>query len=350
MKIVSLTEEYHKKWNEYIQRNEKSTVFHTIEWKNIIQKVYKFQPFYFLAIENDKVKGILCSFLTKGIFGKKIVSTPFNFYNQTLFDDKETGKNLIEHLTTIGKKEKIKYIELKTLEKFDSKLVSQLNMKESEHYFISNLELISDPEEKYYPRLRKNLRTLKRNAETENIKIRKLKDENDLRQFYDILMRLYRDKHNMIPQPYAFFYRMCKLFDKNFQLLVAEHNGKVIAGMVLLFFKKQVVYAYGASSQDYTRFSPGTLLVDEAIRRTSKMGCTKMDFGVTSAHQENLLNYKSNWGAEPSKLPYYYILIKSDKIPELDYHTSYKNIRKYFKYVPMFLVRFLSPIITRKLG
>lgn len=350
MKIISLTNEYSEKWNDYIKRNEKATVFHTIEWKNTIQEVYKFKPLYFLAIDDDEVKGVLCSFFTKGIFGKKIVSTPFNFYNQPLFDDEEIGKKLIEHLIDIGKKENVGYIELKALEKFDSKLISQLNINEHEHYCISNLKITSNPEEKYYPRLRKNLRTLKKNAGKENIKIREFKDENDLKQFYDIMVKLYRDKHNMIPQPYALFYEMYKTFNENFKLLVAEHNNKVIAGMILLFFKKQAVYAYGASDQNYITFSPGTLLIDETIRRLSKMGYGELDFGVTSPYQESLLNYKSNWGAEASKLPYYYALIKSDKIPDLDYHTSYKSIRKYFKYVPLSLVKFLSPLITKKLA
>lgn len=350
MKIVSLTEDYSEKWNEYIQKNEKATVFHTIEWKKVIQKVYGFEPLYLLVIKDDKIEGILCSFLTKGIFGKKIVSTPFNFYNQPLFDTEEAGKSLIECIINIGKKENVRYIELKALEKFNPELVSQLGIKENEHYFISNLKLIQEYEEKYCPRLKKNLRTLKRNAEKENIKIRELKDENDLKQFYDLLVKLYRDKHNMIPQPYGLFYEMYKTFGKNFKLLIAQYNNRIIAGMVLLFFKKQAVYAYGASDQDYINFSPGTLLVDETIRRLSTEGYKELDFGVTSPYQENLLNYKSNWGAEPSKLPYYYYSIKSDKIPDLDYHTSYKSIRKYFKYVPIPLVKLLSPIITKKLA
>lgn len=349
MNIIPYSEKHRTKWNTYLEKNPKSSVFHTLEWKKILEKIYKFKPYYLLAIDDD-IKGILCSFLTKGVFGKKIVSTPFNFYNQPLFDDKETGKKLMEYIINIGKKENVEYIELKALEKFDSRLVSQLNIKDSEHYFISNLKLTSNPEEKYYPRLKKNLRTLKRNMEKKNIKIRELKNENDLKQFYNIMARLYRDKHNMIPQPYALFYEMYKIFDQNLRLLLAEHNNKVIAGMILLFFKKQVVYAYGASDQNYKIFSPGTLLIDEAIRRTSKMGYERMDFGVTSQYQEDLLKYKLNWGAEPSKLPYYYYLIKSAKIPSLDYHTSYKNIRKYFKYVPLPLVKLLSPIITKKLG
>ncbi|MBL7147202.1 MAG: GNAT family N-acetyltransferase [Nanoarchaeota archaeon] len=350
MKIISLTDEYNEKWNHYIQANKKAIVFHTLEWKNIVQKVYKFKPYYFLAIENGKTKGILCSFLTKGLFGKKIVSTPFNFYNPPLFDDEETGKELIDHIINVGKKENVRYVELKALEKFNPELISQLNIQENEHHFISNLKLESNPEKNYYPRLKKNLRTLKRNAEKEKVILREFRDESELKQFYDILVKLYRNKHNMIPQPYALFHEMYKTFGENFKLLVAVHKSKIIAGMVLLFFKKQAVYAYGASDQDYVRFSPGTLLIDEAIRKTSKMGYAELDFGLTSPFQKNLLDYKSNWGAKSLKLPYYYALIRSNQIPELDFSTAYKPLRKYFKYVPLPVVKLISPIVTKKLA
>lgn len=350
MKVIPYSEEYKDAWNSYLDKNSESLVFHTLEWKKIVEEVYNFRPYYFLAVNDKEITGVLCGFLTKGVFGKKIVSTPFNFYNQPLFDNEESGKKLIEQIISVGKKENVGYVELKALKKFNPRIVSQLNIKENEHYFISKLKLVHNYREKYYSRLIKNLRTLKRNAGKENIGIRELKDENDLKQFYDIMIKLYRDKHDMIPQPYLLFYNLYKVFDKNFKLLVAEHNNKVIAGMVLLFFKKMAVYAYGASDQNYTRFSPGTLLIDEAIKRTVEMGCEEMDFGVTSPYQQNLLEYKSNWGAESSKLPYYYYLVKSDKIPELDYHISYRCIRKYFKYVPLPIVKLISPVLTKKLG
>ncbi|MDD5331738.1 MAG: GNAT family N-acetyltransferase [Candidatus Nanoarchaeia archaeon] len=351
MKIINLDKENETAWNDYIKKNSQSSIFHTLEWKQIIEETYKFKPLYFLAVENNEVRGIICSFLTSSlIFGKKIVSTPFNFYNQPLFEDQEAGNLLINKLKEIGLKEKVKYIELKTLEDLN---IQNPELQKHPHYFISNLKLEDTEEEiesKYYNRLRKNLRTLKRNAEKNNIKISFSDDDKDLKQFYNVLVKIYRDKHNMICQPYVLYKNMKENFKGNFRLLIAKKDNKVIAGMILLFFKDQAVYAYGASDLNYKILSPGTILIDHAIKFCSKNHYKTLDFGVTSQYQTELLNFKQNWGTTEHKMPYYYIPITQKEINPPDYYTYMKNLRKPFKYVPIPLIKMASPIITRQLG
>ncbi|MDD5253478.1 MAG: GNAT family N-acetyltransferase [Candidatus Nanoarchaeia archaeon] len=351
MEIINLNKENEKVWDDYLEKNSRSSIFHTLEWKNIIEKTYNFKPLYFLAINNNEVKGIICSFLTSSlIFGKKIVSTPFNFYNQPLFEDEEAGNLLINKLKEIGLEEKVKYIELKALE--DLKIQNN-ELKKHPHYFISNLKL-EDTEEKieakYYDRLRKNLRTLRRNAEKNNIKVDFSDKEEDLKQFYNVLVKIYRDKHNMICQPYSLYKNMKEIFKERFKLLTAKENDKVIAGMILLFFKDQAVYAYGASNLKYKTLSPGTVLIDYAIKFCSKNNYKTLDFGVTSQSQTELLSFKQNWGTTEHKMPYYYIPITQKEINPPDYYTYMKNLRKPFKYVPLPIIKLTSPIITKQLG
>ncbi|MDD5178460.1 MAG: GNAT family N-acetyltransferase [Candidatus Nanoarchaeia archaeon] len=351
MQITEFNKGYETLWNDYLDKNPRASIFHTLEWKEIIEEVYKFKPLYFLAMENNEVKGIICSFLTSSIiFGKKIVSTPFNFYNQPLFENEEAGKLLINKLKEIGKKEKVKYIEIKALEDLS---IQDSEMQKNAHYFISNLKL-EDTEEKteakYYDRLRKNLRTLRRNAEKNNIKVSFSESEDDLKQFHNTLVKIYRDKHNMICQPYSLYKNMKEKFKERFKLLVAKQKDKVIGGMILFFFKNQAVYAYGASDLKYKTLSPGTVLVDYAIKHCSKSRYKTLDFGVTSQHQTELLNFKQNWGTTEHKMPYYYIPITQKEINPPDYYTYMKNLRKPFKYVPLPIIKIASPIITRQLG
>ena len=81
MKLVKLTSENENIWSQYLVSNSRSLFFHTIEWKNIVEKVYGFKPLYFMALDSDKVVGVLPAFFTNSaIFGCKIVTTPFNNY------------------------------------------------------------------------------------------------------------------------------------------------------------------------------------------------------------------------------------------------------------------------------
>ncbi|MFH1331908.1 MAG: GNAT family N-acetyltransferase [archaeon] len=355
MKVVRLSSDYEGGWNSYLDSNPKASFFHTLDWKRIIENVYGFEPYYFLALDDkDDVKGVVCSFFTRSlIFGKKIISTPFNFYNEPLFDDKDAASALVKAVLDVARERDVKYVEFKSLSEFDSSLSSDFSLVKNDHYFISGLELKGSSEESvksYTHRLTKNLRTMKANALKSNVKVRELSSVSDLEAFYDVLVRLYRDKHNMIPQPYSLFKSLYDLGEKKFKLLVCTADDRVVGGMVLLFFKDQVVYAYGASESEYARFSPSTLLVDHAIRLVSSLGFGYMDFGVTSPYQDGLLNFKSSFGAVPKKLPFYYHLLNVDEVPDLDYHTSFKNLRKPFRFVPVSLIKKLSPIITRHLG
>ena len=125
MEIIELDKKNEKLWNNYIINNKNSSFFHTLEWRNIIKEVYNFKPLYYIAINNKKPVGIVNTFLTKSIiFGKKIISSPFNFYCDPLSDNIEITKLLINRLIEQGKKERIKYIQLKPIYPLNNELVS----------------------------------------------------------------------------------------------------------------------------------------------------------------------------------------------------------------------------------
>jgi len=363
MKIVPLTKENEKLWNAFVDSNPNSTFFHTLEWKEIVEEVYGFKPMYFIAVGKessgkDSVKGICPAFFTDSIlFGKKIISTPFNFYNGPLFDDEKAGEELICNLKEEGRKTGSKYVEFKFMDEIDS-LAKKTKLKKNDHYFISSLKLeesYGKAQEKYRKNHRKNLRTLWRNAEKDGLMIEEAKTRDELDRFHDVMVRVLRDKHNMIPQPFRLFYILFEKLrpkKKIIVFLVKDKNrkNKIIAGMIVLFHKENAIYAWGASGQDYKRYSPSTLLVDNAIKYCISKGCKNLDFGVTSPLHEDLLYFKESWGCTHKKLPYYYFLITEKELPCLDYHTSFKTLRKPFRFVPVWLIKKMSPVITKQLA
>lgn len=339
-------------WNNFINMNEQATFFHTLEWRNIIAEVYGFLPVYLIALKTDgEVSGIMPSFLTKShFFGKKIVSTPFNFYNGPLFHDVEAGRALIDSLTEIAKEKGAKYIELKTLKPLDEKL--EAGLVKREHYYISGLKLEDDVETAYQKKHRKNMRTILRNAEKNGISVHATRNVDDLASFYDLMVKEYRDKHLMIPQPYSLFsLLMSNLAPKGMaKLLVAKQEEKVIGGMFLLLYRDKAIYAWGSTDESSSRYSVSSLLVDHAIKDCQSQGFKSFDFGVTSPYQENLLFFKSRWGACHIRLSSYYKLINCKKAPEMDYYKSYLNLRRPFRYLPLWLIKSISPIITKQLS
>jgi predicted N-acyltransferase len=357
MKVELLTPADEFKWDEFLQVHDNATVFHTLEWRNVIQKVYGFTPLYYTAVDRqDEIVGLAPTFYANSIlFGRKMFSTPFNFYNGPLWSNEDALVALVEQMARDGVKKQVKYVELKFMRSLDERLSTNLGLVLRPHYFISTLELEADYDatvKKYKKQLRQNLRTCGRKAEQRGIAIRSMERMNDLRSFYGVLAQMYRDKHHMIPQPYSLFRELFETFSaKNmFRLLVAKCDGNVIGGMLLLFFKKKAVYAWGASDSSFGEYSISSLLIDAAVKLCCERRCETLDFGVTSPYQEGLLFFKERWGTTRSKLPYYYALIKSRHVPDLDYYRSYRTLRQWFRYVPLSLVRWLAPFATRHLA
>jgi len=65
------------------------------------------------------------------------------------------------------------------------------------------------------------------------------------------------------------------------QLLLAWHEGELLAGNIVAFWQDRAAYLYGASSGNKRNLMPTYALQWEAIRRAQRAGCTTYDlFGV----------------------------------------------------------------------
>jgi len=355
MKLVKLTSENEDIWSQYLVSNSRSLFFHTIEWKNIVEKVYGFKPLYFMALDSDKVVGVLPAFFTNSvIFGCKIVTTPFNFYNGPIYDSQFACHLLLRNLNQIGQLLNVRYIEYKNLNKINKVSYQKLGMTDNLHYLISGLDIDNNNYRHLYSaRLRKNIRTLKRKFDKHNFFLRQIKDINGLTDFYDIMVRSLRIKHNMIPQPLKLFKELFKINKKDISTRLYgayDSDLKLIGGVFSIFFQNQATYAWGASDINYSKFSPSTLLIDNLIKICSEDGFQKLDFGVTSPAHNSLLNFKKSWGCQTIQLPYFCKLITDNTGPSMDYHTSFVNIRKPYELLPDSLIKYLSPMLVKHLN
>ncbi len=86
------------------------------------------------------------------------------------------------------------------------------------------------------------------------------------------------------------------------RLLLAEHNGQLLAGIFVSVYARQGIYLYGASSNEQRQLMPNYLLQWEAIRWAKSCGATSYDFwGIPETDDENeamagVYRFKSGWG------------------------------------------------------
>ena len=96
--------------------------------------------------------------------------------------------------------------------------------------------------------------------------------KEDLKTFQNIMVET-GERDNFGIRPLEYFERMYDcLGKKHFKLLMARHEGVVIAGILLVMYGNKVWYAYGASSNTKRNLMPNYLLQWEGIKYAKSIG------------------------------------------------------------------------------
>ena len=123
------------------------------------------------------------------------------------------------------------------------------------------------------------------------------------------------------------------------RMYLAEHEGDVLAGIVMLFRGLNAVYLYGASSGNKRNLMPSYALQLKAIEDAKNFGCKKYDFfGIppgndTSHSMAGLYQFKTGFGGKiihrPGSwdFPYRKIIYRVFRIVE-NLRSTFKKLKK----------------------
>ncbi len=149
------------------------------------------------------------------------------------------------------------------------------------------------------PKWRYNVRL----AERKGVTVRRAAGPEDIRAWY----RLYevtseRDRFGIHTLDY--YLRAWELLAPHDELclLLAEHEGTLLAGIFVGFFAGQAIYLYGASSNEQRLLMPNYALQWEAIRLARRQGARQYDFwGIPDTDDEDeamagVYRFKDGWG------------------------------------------------------
>ena len=88
-------------------------------------------------------------------------------------------------------------------------------------------------------------------------------------------------------------------------LLLAEHDGRVIAGDLLLSHRQTLTYKFNASDSAYLDLRPNNLLMASAVEMALEDGYRELDLGRCDLDAEGLRRYKLLWGCVEEEYRYY---------------------------------------------
>jgi Acetyltransferase (GNAT) domain len=301
---ISLTDPH---LSAFIEQHTTEPLYYDQAWLSLLEKLYGYSIIPLTTTNsNGEITGFLplCS-INSLLTGKRLVGLPFSDYCPLLAVDNDSANDLLDQAMHLAQKQKVKYLELRT--GGNDVLAQHHDFVEGNLYVRWLLPLTTNPDD-IESRLRKPILRQIKKSQNFGVKVRIAESREDVPLYYRLHLQTRSKKHGMPAQPQKFFYHLWDALSTkgNIKLLLAEHEGKVIAGMILLATGSTVRYAYGASDEKYLHLAPNNLIMWTAITWGCLQGYQTFDLGRTACDNEGLMEFKRRWGAIKEPLLYYY--------------------------------------------
>jgi serine/alanine adding enzyme len=297
--ITEPTEYQESKISIFIDSQKNANFFHSIDYFKACKKSPKQKPYFFVAINNDKISGlvlIVCQSLVKVPLLKKLSSRnviPGGF----LIENEDT--EILDCLLQFYKKNKPFAIYTQVRNSYDisknRKLFESHSFKYKDHLNI--IVDLNKSDEQLWKEVHTKRRNEIRRASKEGTTFAKCENETELKNAFNILKQVY--KRAKLPlQTYSHFKA---LFDCNSLIVFIAKNKEKSIGCMLCLSYKNVLFDYyaGAYLQYYNKY-PNDLIPWEVFLWAKKNNYSKFDFGGAGKPnvEYGVRDYKKKFGGE----------------------------------------------------
>jgi hypothetical protein len=350
------------RWVRLLARHPQASVFHTPGWLEALKRTYDYEPFAVTTSPpGEELKnGIAFCRVKSWLTGERIVSVPFADHCQPLVDSVESLQVLLDALREEQRRTKWKYIELRPLRELPGVGKGESGVgtdtvrgsvvksfgKNAEFYFHS-LDLRPDLALLFRNFHKSCVQRKIQRAEREQLVYEVGRSERLLAQFYHLLL-LTRRRHQLPPQPLAWFRNLLECLGDRARIHVASKDGQPIASILTLFFKNTLVYKYGCSDGRFHNLGGMSLLFWKAIQEGKQLGAEEFDLGRSDLDNPGLAEFKGHLGAACSNLTYY----SYPPSPAANGNLGWKMrvARKAFEWLPDSLLTTAGRLLYKHVG
>jgi CelD/BcsL family acetyltransferase involved in cellulose biosynthesis len=287
------------RWSQLLERDERSSVFHSVNWLRALQKTYGYEPLAFstAAPGAELTNALVFARVKSWLTGKRLVSLPFSDHCEPLVENLEQLNNLLEPAKKELSAGAIKYIDVRPLSLAFGQSLSD------ETFFIHLLDLRPTLDELYKKLHGDSIRRKIQRAEREKLTLDVGSSEALLQEFYDLHV-ITRQRQEAPPHPLVWFRNVLACLGEAAQIRVARKDGKAIAAIFTLAHKNKMVYKYGCSDAHSHNQGGMQFLFWSLIRYCKENGFVELDFGRSECANAGLVTFKDRWGAKRQPLVY----------------------------------------------
>jgi hypothetical protein len=231
--------------------------------------------------------------------GSRLVSLPFADHAEPL-GDIDISVEISEWIQAEYARRKWKYVELRPLS-CDARQDSLLSAAQS--FWVHSLDLTPSIDLIFRGMHKNCLQRRIRRAERAELNYEKGGSEGLLDDFYQLLTKT-RRRHQLLPQPRAWFQNLLACMGANAEIRLARKDGIPIAAILALYHRRNVIYKYGCSDERFHHLAGMPFLFWKLIEESKAAGAEQLDLGRTDIDSPSLIEFKDRLGATRHQITY----------------------------------------------
>jgi FemAB-related protein (PEP-CTERM system-associated) len=341
MNVRDFRESDRTAWAAFVLACPQATFFHRIEWKDLIEGIFRHRTHYLLAERGGDIMGVLPLAEVKSLlFGHSLVSLPFAAYGGVAANDPAAKTALHEAAVALARRLGVSHLELRNLER------SEPDWPMQDLYSTFRKEILPEVEANMLAIPRKQRAMVRKGIQ------RNLVAEIDAN--VDRFFLLYADnvhRHGTPALPKRYFEALLKTFSGDCEvLIVSSEGGEPVSGVMTFYFRDEVLAYYGADTPAARELAANDFKYWDLMRRACERGYRVFDYG-RSKRDTGPFAFKKNWGFEPKQLAYEYKLLKRGGIPQNNpSNPKYRLFIEAWRRLPRGVANAVGPSIVRNLG
>ena len=288
-----------EEWNAFVEKNGGS-VFQRTEFAELLHECMDYEPRMLAEKSGGKIEGVFPAMKAKYALFGHLISMPPNypkFYEGGPLGREKAKRALAEKFLAESKGCVACFCRLENAE--GAKIFEQLGFEKKA--FTAMVAEIGKSGEELFAAYHKKTRNAVRKAYGQGFSIREAKGSGDTKTFAAMYEKTMEKLGAGKTFNEKFFLKAEEqLFRKGLgTILLAELEGKAVAGTMLLFSKarKTCHYFSSASDERFLDKNPNNFLLNEAMLFAKKRGFEFFDFGTSAT--EELERFKERFGGKP---------------------------------------------------
>lgn len=334
------------RWDEFVGRHPNASVFHDRGWLEALARTYGYELYVLTStpfgqpLEN----GIVVCRVSSWITGARLVSLPFSDHCEPLLRECDAAEEFIHWLQDVCDLQQWRYVELRPLSAAGSK---DKSLQPSSSYWFHELDLKPNLEQIFCHLHRNSFQRKVQRAEREGLAYEAGRSQRIVDDFYRLLLNT-RKRHELLPQPKAWFWNLLECMGDKLQIRLARKNGVAVAAMLTLRHGSSVVYKYGCSNERFHNLGGMPFLFWRLIEESKASGAERIDLGRTDLNNEGLIAFKDRLGTNRRLLTYY----RYTRKPKHSFGTlsDSRALRQFFAFLPEGISSLAGRVLYKHLG